>query len=66
MTKEQLLKRVTALEKCLLEQMKYCQDNCRGSGIKRGGNDSGDPCKWPPCMKARKLVGTYDDSGWLL
>lgn len=54
-----LLKRVKALEKALRDNMEFCRDYCRGTGTKRGGNDSG-PCKWPPCIKARKLVGSHD------
>ncbi len=33
-----------------------CRDGCRGTGIKRGGNDSGAPCKWEPCIRARALL----------
>jgi outer membrane murein-binding lipoprotein Lpp len=33
-----------------------CRDGCRGTGIKRGGNDSGAPCAWEPCIRARTLL----------
>lgn len=50
-----------ALIAALRMNMEYCRDHCRGTGIKRGGNNSGDPCTWKPCIKARELVGALSE-----
>lgn len=52
--------RVVALEDALRQNMEYCRDHCRGTGMRRGGNSSGR-CTWKPCIEARKLVGSLDD-----
>ena len=49
-----------ALKEVLRENMEYCRDHCRGTGVKRGGNGSG-PCTWKPCIQARALVGERDE-----